>query len=54
MFLPLTKISPPIKTPTCGSIYSRKVTYSAVTLTLLLIVSMLAITAITATASASI
>ena len=54
MFLFLTKTSPPIKTPTCGSIYSYKVTCSAITPILLPIVSTLATAAITTTASASI
>ena len=54
MFLSLTKTSPPIKTPTCGSIYSYKVTHSAITPILSPIVSTLVTAAITTTASASI
>ena len=51
---PPTKTSPPIKTPTCSSTYSRRGSRStAAPLTLLLITSTLG-AAITATASASI
>ena len=54
MFLPLTETSLSIKTFIYSSMYGHKVTYSAVTLILLPIVSTLAAAAITATASASI
>ena len=49
----LTK-NPPIKTPTCGSMYGCRVTRSAITLTLLLIISTPAAAAATVIASASI
>ena len=54
MLSPLTETSPLIKTPTCGSMYGCKVTYSAIALTLLPIASMPAAAAATVIASASI
>ena len=53
MFLFLILTSPPIKTPTRGSIYGCRVTHSTITSILLPIVSTPAAAAITATASAS-
>ena len=54
MLLFLTEISPFIKTPTRGSMYGCRVTYSAITLTLSPIASTPATAAATAIASASI
>ena len=51
MLPPLTETSPPIKTPTCGSMYGCRVTRFAIAPTLLPIASTPAATAI---ASASI
>ena len=51
MLPPLIKTSSPIKTPTRGSIYGRRVTHSAIAPTLLLIASTLD-TTIAATTSA--
>ena len=54
MLSPLTKTSPFIKTPTCGSMYGHKVTHSAITPTLLPIASTPAAAAATTITSASI
>ena len=54
MLPPLTETSLPIKTPTYSSTHSRRVTHSAIALTLSPIASMLAAAAATTITSASI
>ena len=50
----LTETSPPIKTPTCGSMHGRRVIYFAIAPTLLPIASTPAAAAATTITSASI